>query len=659
MNSQIIRGTLAVMLAMALTTILGTFAVPIATVGATSQAGTVWAWGDNTYGELGNGTNTDSNIPIQVSPPSLPSGVTITNLACGGDFSLALASNGTVWAWGSNSNGELGNGTNADRWAPAQVSLPIGVTIINIAAGWTHSLALASDGTVWAWGSNSNGELGNGTNTPSDIPVQVSLPSGVIITNIAGGASHSLALASNGTVWAWGNNDFGELGNGTNTNSNIPVQVSLPSGLTCTNIAGGGLHSLALASNDTVWAWGYSGNDGGPDGINSSNIPVQVSLPSGVIITNIAGGSLHSLALASNGTVWAWGNNDFGELGNGTNTYSSIPVQVSLPSGVIITNIAGGADHSLALASNGTVWAWGWNISGELGNGTNTPSDIPVQVSLPNEVTITNVASEGLHSLALGIMVGSTTATSLTSSANPSNLGQLVTFTATVNPVPDGGMLQFQENGTNLGSPLKLNGSGQAACSISMLPVGSDTITAVYEGDNNFASSTGALTQTVPSPILKISADDGVSGILQHEANDFYNDTGISLDITTENDSQAIQNLNNGNCDIAGVDEPIQSTLVSIAVTPTSPNDLSIGSTQQFTATATYLDGSTADVTTQATWTSDNTGTATINSNGVATGIVAGTANITASLSGITSPAVIVTVVSPTSPTSTITTMTP
>ena len=129
---------------------------------------------------------------------------------------------------------------------------------------------------------------------------------------------------------------------------------------------------------------------------------MQVSLPSGVIITNIAGGSLHSLALASNGTVWAWGNNDFGELGNGTNTYSSIPVQVSLPSGVIITNIAGGADHSLALASNGTVWAWGWNISGELGNGTNTPSDIPVQVSLPNEVTITNVASEGLHSLALG-----------------------------------------------------------------------------------------------------------------------------------------------------------------------------------------------------------------------------------------------------------------
>ena len=313
-----------------------------------------------------------------------------------------------------------------------------------------------------------------------------------------------MALASNGTVWAWGDNDFGELGNGTNTSSNIPVQVSLPSGVTITNIAGGvSGHSLALASNGTVWAWGY--------GVN-------------------------------------------GELGNGTNTVSNIPVQVSLPNGVTITNIVGGAYHSLALASNGTVWAWGYNNFGQLGNGTNTSSNIPVQVSLPSGVTITNIAGGAYHILTLGIIVGSTTATTLTSSANPSNHGQSVTFTATINPVPDGGTVQFQDNGVNINPQINIDSSGQAICTTSTLSIGTHTITAVYTGDTNFASSTGTLTQTVnPSPILKISADDDVSSILQSAANDFYNDTGIVLDITIKSDSQAIQDLNNGNCDIAGV----------------------------------------------------------------------------------------------------------
>jgi alpha-tubulin suppressor-like RCC1 family protein len=530
--------------------------VPAVAVEAASPAGTVWAWGDNDFGQLGNGTNTSSNVAVQVN---LASGVTITNIAGGQHYSLALASNGMVWAWGYGVNGELGNGTNTVSNIPVQVSLPNGVTITNIVGGAYHSLALASNGTVWAWGYNNFGQLGNGTNTSSNIPVQVSLPSlpsGATITNIAGGAYHSLALASNGTVWAWGDNDFGELGNGTNTSSNIPVQVSLPSGVTITNIAGGvSGHSLALASNGTVWAWGYGVNGELGNGTNTvSNIPVQVSLPNGVTITNIVGGGDHNLALASNGTVWAWGYNNFGQLGNATNTSSNVPVQVSLPSGVTITNIASGSAFSLALASNGTVWAWGSNWNGQLGNGTNTSSNIPVQVSLPSGVTITNIAGGAYHILTLGIIVGSTTATTLTSSANPSNHGQSVTFTATINPVPDGGTVQFQDNGVNINPQINIDSSGQAICTTSTLSIGTHTITAVYTGDTNFASSTGTLTQTVnPSPILKISADDDVSSILQSAANDFYNDTGIVLDITIKSDSQAIQDLNNGNCDIAGV----------------------------------------------------------------------------------------------------------
>jgi alpha-tubulin suppressor-like RCC1 family protein len=214
--------------------------VPAAAVKAASLAGTVWAWGDNQYGELGNGTNTNSNIPVKVS---LPSGVTINDIAAGDWHSLALASNGTVWAWGDNQYGELGNGTTTNSATPALVSLPSGVTITNIAGGYYDSLALASNGTVWAWGDNQYGELGNGTTTNNAIPVQFSassLPKGVTISNIAAGGVHSLALASNGTVWAWGYNGDGRLGNGTDTDSNIPVQVSVPGGVTITNIAGGG-----------------------------------------------------------------------------------------------------------------------------------------------------------------------------------------------------------------------------------------------------------------------------------------------------------------------------------------------------------------------------------------------------------------------------------
>ena len=161
-------------------------------------------------------------------------------------------------------------------------------------------------------------------------------------------------------------------------------------------------------------------------------------------ITNIAGGVDDSLALASNGTVWAWGGNEQGDLGNGTNTPSYSPVQVSMPSEVTITNIAGEYDHSLALASNGTVWAWGDNMFGELGNGTSTlsnpsvpDSNTPVQVSLPSGVTITNIAGGELDSLALGITAGSATTITVTSSANPANYGQFVTFTATLFPMAE------------------------------------------------------------------------------------------------------------------------------------------------------------------------------------------------------------------------------
>jgi hypothetical protein len=278
----------------------------------------------------------------------------------------------------------LGNGTTTASSVPIQVSNLSGV--VAIAGGWEHSLALKSDGTVWAWGYNGDGELGNGTTANSSTPVQVSSLSGAVA--IAGGAYHSLALKSDGTAWAWGDASYGQLGNGasgsrSSTNSSTPVQVSSLSGLVA--IAGGYRHSLALKSDGTVWAWGYNiegqlGN-GTVTTTGCACIPsaVQVSNLSGVVA--IAGGLYHSMALKSDGTVWAWGHNASGQLGNGTTTDSSTPVQVSSLSGALA--IASGGSHSLALAPTPTFTL---TVS-TTGTGSGTITSAPAGISCPGTCT--------------------------------------------------------------------------------------------------------------------------------------------------------------------------------------------------------------------------------------------------------------------------------
>ena len=243
-----------------------------------------------------------------------------------------------------------------------------------VAGGWYHSIALKSDGTVWAWGSG--GTLGDGTTEERHFPVQVSGLSGV--TAIAGGEYHTIALKSDGTVWAWGFNEYGELGDETTTQRTTPVQVNGLSSVT--TIAGGASHTIALKSDGTVWAWGYNYYYQLGDGTTGErHSPVQVSGLSDV--TAIAGGRYHSIALKSDGTVWAWGNNEYGQLGDGRTTLKSgNPLQASGLSGV--TAVAGGAGHTIALKSDGTVWAWGNNReAGQLGDGTTTDRYTPVQVS--------------------------------------------------------------------------------------------------------------------------------------------------------------------------------------------------------------------------------------------------------------------------------------
>ncbi|MEI7831871.1 MAG: Ig-like domain-containing protein [bacterium] len=345
----------------------------------------IHACGENNSGQLGDGTNTDRFTLV----PAI--GLTgVTELAAGYSHSLALKADGTVWAWGSNLRGQLGNGTWSYPTTLVQVSGLAGVTAL--AGGIEHSLALKADGTVWAWGSNEYGQLGNGGGVDKNTPVQVSGLAGV--TAIAGGGYHSLALKADGTVWAWGNNSIGELGDGTTTRRTTPVQIFGLTGVTA--LASGDEHSLALKSDGTVWAWGR--NDYGELGNGTTTFhttPVKVTGLAGV--TALAGGYYFSLALKADGTVWAWGDNGAGQLGDGTTTQRTTPVQVSGLMGV--TEMAGGGSHSLAVKTDGTVWAWGNNYYGQLGDGTTTYRSTPVQML--GVSTAQHVAAGVCHSLVL------------------------------------------------------------------------------------------------------------------------------------------------------------------------------------------------------------------------------------------------------------------
>jgi RHS repeat-associated protein len=331
--------------------------------------GTVWTWGAGNHGQLGNGGTAQQLTPVEATGLS-----SVRSVAAGSETGVALNTDGSVAAWGHNNFGQVGNGTTTDVLTPQAISGLSNVTAVG--GGDSHSLAVKSDGTVWSWGYNAWGQLGNGTTTNSSVPVQVSGLSGVM--SVAGGLGHTIALKSDGTVWTWGLNGNGQLGNGSTMSSTTPVQVSGLSGVI--QVASRNASSYALKSDGSVWSWGINGAGQLGDGTNiDRSTPVQVY---GLYSADaIAPGTQHALALRSDGSVWAWGYNGNGQLGNGTtsNMYSQVARPVPNLAGVAA--VATGGSQSLAVTSSGAVWSWGYNLNGQLGNGSTTNSSTPVPVS--------------------------------------------------------------------------------------------------------------------------------------------------------------------------------------------------------------------------------------------------------------------------------------
>ncbi|HAP31701.1 MAG TPA: hypothetical protein DCQ14_01405, partial [Firmicutes bacterium] len=269
--------------------------------------------------------------------------------------------------------------------------------IAAVAAGKAHTVALREDGTVWTWGRNLNGQLGDGSTSGRLLPVQVvvSREPLVYLDNVravAAGAEHTIALQNGGTVWAWGANANGRLGDGTTTQRLMAVQVvrtlnPLAYLQNVRVVAAGTAHTLALGTDGKIWAWGANGSGQLGDGSTGQRTtPVELSAINNVNF--VAAGGDHSLALKNDETAWAWGNNSFGQLGIGSTTRQTVPRQVHGPAGgspflTGIIALAGGMLHTLAVEANGTLRAWGYNFHGQLGDGTTTARNLPVRANLP------------------------------------------------------------------------------------------------------------------------------------------------------------------------------------------------------------------------------------------------------------------------------------
>ena len=299
---------------------------------------TVWAWGEGANGQLGNGINvSDTNVPVRVHALSH-----VVAVAGGYSTGYAIEKNGTLWAWGVGLSGQLGNGTNVSE-SDVPVRVHALTNVVAVAGGYSNGYAIERNGTVWAWGVGANGQLGNGTNvSESDVPVRIENLSDVVA--VAGGYSTAFAVEKDGTVWAWGAGESGQLGNGTDVSeSDVPVQVHDLSDVVAVAAFNADDSYIALRKNGSVWHWGaVPSESSGP----SNDVPAEVpGLANAVAIT---AGYDTEFALLKNGTVWGWGDTADGEMGNGTQaSVDAVPIQVHGIYGAVA--IAGGIGDEYAI----------------------------------------------------------------------------------------------------------------------------------------------------------------------------------------------------------------------------------------------------------------------------------------------------------------------
>ena len=353
---------------------------------AIDASGGVQCWGG---GALGNGSTADATVPIR--PKYLTSGVIAVTVNSSAR-SCALRSSGEVLCWGANSLGELGDGTTTDRWVPTPIlGLGPGSGVTAIALGEEHACALKSDGTVLCWGHNRYGQIGNGAVggvLPPTVVNGFAAGSGVVA--IAAGGANTCAIKSDQSVYCWGHNGVGEVGDGTTVDRYVPTPVtSLGFASGVISVSVGFAHACAVRNDGDVFCWGFNGvGQLGNGGIQNALVPTPTLLhvDEGALAVEVNGTYSHTCARSDKG-VFCWGSNNSGELGDGTTTDRDYPVQVlTLGAGIPVDAVVTGIGHSCARRSIERIVCWGSNFAGQLGNDTNVDSLTPQTVMLDESI---------------------------------------------------------------------------------------------------------------------------------------------------------------------------------------------------------------------------------------------------------------------------------
>ncbi len=328
--------------------------------------GSLWAWGSNEFGQLGIGSTTS---PYELLPTKVMENVSSVSAAW--NHTVAIRMDGSLWAWGSNEFGQLGIGYTTSPYE----SLPTKVmeNVYSVSAGGNHTVAIRMDGSLWAWGNNSSGQLGDGTTISKRTPVKIMDD----VVKVTAGGSHTNTIKKDGSLWSWGFNGSGQLGNGTTTRQLVPIKVLE----NVRNVSAGNNHTLAIKEDGSLWSWGYNAS-----GQLGNGTIVNELLPNKVMenIINVSAGAFHTLAIKTDGSLWTWGSN----LYTGTTTDQLTPVNMM----EIVENVSAGTNHTLALKTDGSLFTWGRNKYGQLGDGSiidrKTPNKLNFQLSIDQELAV-------------------------------------------------------------------------------------------------------------------------------------------------------------------------------------------------------------------------------------------------------------------------------
>ncbi len=338
---------------------------------------TLWCWGSGHFGALGTGQTAAQDQPQQITRPTAG----WASVTAGWNYGCATRSDGSLWCWGYNAFGELGIGTTTNAARPNQVTTPASTGWTSVTAGIYHTCATRSDGTLWCWGWNGLGELGIGSTTGQHAPKQVTTPAADGWASVTAGGTHTCANRSDATLWCWGYNHNGQVGNGTATGQDAPQQVTTPAAGGWASVTAGNVHTCAIRSDATLWCWGWNGY--GQLGIGSTtdqDRPQQVTFPASTGWTSVTGGAIHTCATRTH-ALWCWGYNGFGQLGIGSYADQVQPHRVVVPSTTGWSLMALGDDQTCATHTGSTLWCWGWNAYGQLGIGSTTSQNLPQQVA--------------------------------------------------------------------------------------------------------------------------------------------------------------------------------------------------------------------------------------------------------------------------------------